>query len=245
MHAHNIADNQTQAGRDLEVIQASGRGTSCPPGASPCMHNCKARARPRAEEGLKFYQCVPVLQFRGRGRQLRGRHDLPRNVVILKPDGSSTLATTVTYASSWVVTSVTGPNGANGTTTYDSYGRPTSTKIPDGASTGYSYAYYGVGGATANTQTATIGTRWKKTTLDGFGRTIKVETGHDSTTVSQVDTQYAACACSPLGKLWRRPVAFHPWQPVRGTSPDQQSSRMRRAGPRCGRLTPMMEAGGR
>ena len=51
---------------------------------------------------------------------------------MLKPDGSSTLATTVTYASSWAVTSVTGPNGANGTTTYDSYGRPTSTKIPDG-----------------------------------------------------------------------------------------------------------------
>ena len=111
---------------------------------------------------------------------------------------------------SWAVTSVTGPNGANGTTTYDSYGRPTSTKIPDGASTGFSYAYYGVGGATANTQTATIGTRWKKTTLDGFGRTIKVETGHDSTTVSQVDTQYAACACSPLGKLWRVSQPYAP-----------------------------------
>src|SRR5438067_10996628 len=27
------------------------------------------------------------------------------------------------------------------------------------------------------------------------------ESGHDSTTVSQVDTQYAPCACSPLGKL--------------------------------------------
>ncbi len=46
------------------------------------------------------------------------------------------------------------------------------------------------------------------TTLDGFGRAISVQTGHDSTTVSEVDTQYAPCACSPLGKLWRTSVPF-------------------------------------
>lgn len=90
---------------------------------------------------------------------------------VLTPDGGSNLATTINYTSSWAVTSVSGPNGATGTTNYDSYGRPSSVSIPDGASTGYAYSYYGVGGATANTQTATIGTggtaRWKKTTLDG------------------------------------------------------------------------------
>lgn len=42
-----------------------------------------------------------------------------------------------------------------------------------------------------------------KTTLDGFGRTIEVDTGHDSVTVSVAETQYAPCACSPLGKLYR------------------------------------------
>src|ERR1039457_4317539 len=129
---------------------------------------------------------------------------------VLTPQGNANLATSVSYAPSWAVTSVTGPNGANGTTTYDGYGRPQSTKIPDGAETDYGYAYAGVGGATANQQTATLGTgtaaRWKRTTLDGYGRVVKVESGNGATTntaVSQVDTEYAACACSPLGKVRR------------------------------------------
>jgi YD repeat-containing protein len=92
---------------------------------------------------------------------------------------------------------VTGANGANATTTYDSYGRPTKSKIPDGAETTYTYTY------NPNTQTATLGGRWTKTTLDGFGRTVKVETGNGGTTVSVAESEYAPCACSPLGKLWR------------------------------------------
>jgi hypothetical protein len=39
------------------------------------------------------------------------------------------------------VTTVTGPNGANGTTTYDNYGRPQKTKRPDGVETNYTYTY--------------------------------------------------------------------------------------------------------
>ncbi|HLI84394.1 MAG TPA: hypothetical protein VKV17_10780 [Bryobacteraceae bacterium] len=35
----------------------------------------------------------------------------------------------------------------------------------------------------------------------GFGRTIRVLKGYGSTTVSEVDTQYAPCGCSPLGKV--------------------------------------------
>jgi YD repeat-containing protein len=131
----------------------------------------------------------------------------------LTPEGNANLATTVTYASSWAVTSVTGPNGASGTTTYDSYGRPQSTSIPDGAVTNYGYTYVGVNGS-ANQQTATLTTgsasRWKRTTLDGFGRVVRVETGHDSTVVSQVDTEYAPCACSPLGKMWRVSQPYAP-----------------------------------
>ena len=129
---------------------------------------------------------------------------------VLTPNGNSNLATTVTYGASWAVTSLTGPNGANGTTTYDSFGRPLATKIPDGAETDYTYAYAGVGGATANQQTATLGSRWKRTTLDGFGRVTRVESGHDSTTVSQVDTQYAPCACSPLGKVSQVSMPYAP-----------------------------------
>jgi len=136
---------------------------------------------------------------------------------MLTPGGNANLKTTVTYASSWAVTSVTGPNGANGTTTYDVYGRPQSTKIPDGAETDYGYTYFSVSGGTTNQQTATLttgtATRWKRTTLDGFGRTIRVENGNGPATnpaVSQVDTRYAPCACSPLGKVSQVSMPYAP-----------------------------------
>jgi len=96
----------------------------------------------------------------------------------LTPEGNAALATTVTYANSWAVTSVAGPNGATGSTAYDAYGRPAATTIADGASTGYSYANYLATGGAGNQQMATLGTRWKRTTLDGFGRVTKVETGN-------------------------------------------------------------------
>ena len=62
--------------------------------------------------------------------------------------------------------------------------------------------------------TATTGTRWTKTTVDGFGRTIKVEAGYNTgvtpTTVSVVDTMYAPCACTPVGKLWKTSLPHAP-----------------------------------
>jgi YD repeat-containing protein len=98
------------------------------------------------------------------------------------------------------VTSTTGSNGQTSTTNYDTFGRPSSVTLVDGASIAYAY--------TPNTQTATqtqpaplTGNRFKRTTVDGFGRTVKVETGHDGITVSTVDTKYGPCACSPLGKM--------------------------------------------
>jgi len=149
---------------------------------------------------------VPIKAVNGAGQTVSVTPDstsssLPTS---LAPNGNGSLATSVSYAASWAVASVTGPNGAPGVTTYDSYGRPATTTSPDGLVTNYTYTYY----PSANTQTATInqpaplsGTRWKRTTLDGFGRTIRLETGHDGVTVSTVDTQYAPCACSPLGKV--------------------------------------------
>jgi YD repeat-containing protein len=111
---------------------------------------------------------------------------------VLTPNGTSNLATTVSYASSFAVNSLVGPNGATTNTTYDNYGRPASTQVADGATTTYSYS--------GNTQTASLtdaqGTRWQTTTVDGFGRPIQV-----STPISTVLTQYAPCACSPLGKM--------------------------------------------
>jgi RHS repeat-associated protein len=49
-----------------------------------------------------------------------------------------------------------------------------------------------------------INTHWTRTTMDGFGRTIKTETGSGALTntpVSVVDAVYIPCGCSPLGKL--------------------------------------------
>ena len=72
----------------------------------------------------------------------------------------------------------------------------------------------GIERASGNTQTVTLGSgagaRFKRTTLDGFGRVTRVEAGHDATTVSQMDTQYAPCACSALGKLWRTSQPYAP-----------------------------------
>jgi RHS repeat-associated protein len=136
---------------------------------------------------------------------------------VITPNENANLATTLTYSGSWAVTSLTGPNGANSATTYDGWGRPTTTKIPDGAVTTYGYAYVKVDGTGVNQQTAMLGTgtaaRWKRTTLDGFGRVVRVESGNGLATtpaVSQVDTQYAPCACSPLGKMWRVSMPYAP-----------------------------------
>jgi YD repeat-containing protein len=129
-------------------------------------------------------------------------YSLPSQLVSGDASTNSTanIVTGFTYASSWSVTSTTGANGETGTTTYDSFGRPSSMTLVDGASVTYAY--------TPNTQTATqtqpaplAGNRFKRTTVDGFGRTVRVETGHGGLTVSTVDTQYGPCACSPLGKM--------------------------------------------
>ncbi len=133
-----------------------------------------------------------------------GTYSLPS---ILTPNSNNNLATSLSYSSSWALTSVTGPNGVTSTTIYDSFGRPQTSTSADGAVTNYSYYYPPT--VPAPYQQATISTtvnnttttQWKQTYLDGFGRSLKVISGHDGTPVSEVDTTYAACACSPLGKM--------------------------------------------
>ena len=132
----------------------------------------------------------------------------------LTPNSNPSLATSMTYSSAFAVTSVTGPNGATSTTAYDSYGRPSTSTSSDGAVTSYAYAYYTSGGQ--NSQTATVNNgqanQWKKTVLDGFGRVTSVLTGNGATTVSETDTQYAPCACSPLGKVSAVSMPYAPGQ---------------------------------
>ena len=155
-------------------------------------------------------------------------YSLPASITPNTGNGSdSYLQTSVTYAPSFAVQTVTVPNGSQSTTQYDSVGRPASSTLADGAWTGYVYSY----SPYASTQKAilyvinpctptcpnppsTSGNRWIKTTVDGFGRTTKVEKGHDSTTVSAVDTLYTACACSPLGKVWKVSQPYGPGDAV-------------------------------
>jgi RHS repeat-associated protein len=128
------------------------------------------------------------------------------------------LATSMTYSSFLGVASATTPNSSLTTIAYDSYGRPLTAVAPTGASTGYAYAF----GATANgnisdgayTTTATTNYHWTKTVTDGLGRTANSMagylTGGTPTQVSQVDTYYEACACSPAGKAWKISQPYAP-----------------------------------
>jgi YD repeat-containing protein len=50
---------------------------------------------------------------------------------------------------------------------------------------------------------ATVNGRFTKSTMDGFGRVTKVESGYSGAAVLVTDSEYAPCACSPLGKLKR------------------------------------------
>ncbi len=125
---------------------------------------------------------------------------------VVTPNSSSPQSTTVSYNSMWGPSSVVSPNGKTATTTYDSWGRPSQSMVPDGAETSYSYSYY----PSANQQTAALlpsgSGVWKRTTLDGFGRVVRVENGTgatNNTPVSVVDTQYAPSGCSPMGQVYR------------------------------------------
>jgi RHS repeat-associated protein len=123
---------------------------------------------------------------------------------VITPNSQSNLAESLTYSSFLAVTTDTGPNASTATTAYDYSGRPTSSTSPYGATTTYTYTN------SPPTTTATTNGRWTKTTMDGLGRTIKVETGYGSTTVSTADTEYDSCACSPLGKVKRVSQPYAP-----------------------------------
>ncbi len=155
----------------------------------------------------------------------------------LTPNSNSNLTSSMTYDATYSLTSVTGANGSTQGVAYDGLQRLASASTPDGLVTAYSYTY-GPNTQTATittttttqtsscppatncllwnmsnppTTTTTTSTRWTRNTLDGFGRTIKVETGHDSNVVvSTADTLYAACGCSPLGKPYKTSYPYGP-----------------------------------
>ena len=112
------------------------------------------------------------------------------------------------------LTNETGPNGDSLGIGYDAAARPASTTSPFGAYTIYTYNDTATPPTHVAITTATSGSHGTRTTLDGFGRTIKAETGPvvsgTFTPSSVVDTMYGSCGCSPLGKLMQTSMPYAP-----------------------------------
>jgi hypothetical protein len=144
----------------------------------------------------------------------------------LTPNGTTSLQTQASYNPVGLApTSVAGPgqtlnNGTSGTaayTSYDSYGRVAYTLAPSqaagqaGAQTNYTYGYASTGWTvTATTANSTSGSHFTTTTMDGLGRTASVQSGTGSTVLSEVDTHYQPCACSPVGKMYQQSQPYLP-----------------------------------
>ena len=114
---------------------------------------------------------------------------------------TGSLNNSLTWTSFLGLGSATGANGDSVSTSYDTFARPTSTTSPFGAVTTYTYSAPPFSSLNPATVKMTTNSRWTLNTLDGFGRTIMVQTGDANGTQSQAESVYAPCACSPLGKL--------------------------------------------
>ena len=127
--------------------------------------------------------------------------------------------------SPWLgVTQATGANYETSSTTYDLNGRPSGSSSPYHLSGAYSssqlYTTYSYSAQLPATQTSEqydngSGARpYTTTTLDGLGRTVRVESGTwtsgGQTPLSWADTVYVPCACSPLGKIQKVSQPYAP-----------------------------------
>jgi YD repeat-containing protein len=133
-------------------------------------------------------------------------------------NGDSLSTVSLNYDALFLPTSFMGPNTAVASAIHDSFGRVTSSTSTDGALTNYTYST----GAPPMTQLAVTGipgqsgfsnTTWTQTTLDGLGRAIKVQFGPGNTpgnAVTETDTVYGPCACSPTGKMIQVSQPFTP-----------------------------------
>ncbi|MBL0159888.1 MAG: hypothetical protein IPP47_22765 [Bryobacterales bacterium] len=120
------------------------------------------------------------------------------------PNSEANLASSAQWDSLLRLTSATGPNGATMTVAgYDAASRPGTTTSATGVVTSFTYSN------SAPQVRATVNGRWTRTSYDGLGRTVKVESGTGDTVVSIVETVYGPCACTPLGKVQKvsRPYA--------------------------------------
>ena len=120
------------------------------------------------------------------------------------------LTTSLSWTSFLGLSNDTGPNGDSASVYFDSYARQTSTTSPFGATTTYTYSSAPYTSSNQATVTATTNGRWTKTFLDGLGRTVMTQTGNGTTVVSQTETVYDSCACSPTGKMTQQSLPHAP-----------------------------------
>jgi YD repeat-containing protein len=145
-----------------------------------------------------YYQYGSLYQANGSdGSVVQTNTDASTNYAAPTSISTQSYGETIGYNSWLGVTSTTGLNGEQLSMTYDSYGRPATGTSPYGATTTYGYT-----SSVPIQQTKTGPDGFTRTTLDGLGRAIRVERGVSASNIqSVVDTVYAPCACSPLGKI--------------------------------------------
>jgi len=117
-------------------------------------------------------------------------------------------------------TGETGPNGDGVSIGYDSASRPATTTTPNGASITYTYST-SPPQTTATMQTDDPNTTGRKTVtkFDGLGRAIEVDSiDAAGVTRSIVQSQYAPCGCSPMGKLSKTSRPYKPGDPLYWTT---------------------------
>jgi len=137
-------------------------------------------------------------------------------------------SSTINWNSALQLSSQIGPNSETVTYNYDIHNRPTEQYSFYGAKKTFTYSLtapqvkttISVGSAPPHPwfPTAPPGQpdRWTKTYVDGFGRTVKMQSGYMQGTtevlVSTVERQYEPCACTPMGKLKRVSQPYGPGQ---------------------------------
>ena len=155
-----------------------------------------------------------------------GFGNVPQTVT---PNSNSNLSTSFSFNSFLAPTSVSQPsNGTSVSATYDGYGRTYITTSPGGAVIHYYYCPDACNAgitlpATRNGQNfskiTVLGTRWSRDQYDGLGRVIRTDRGDTSgNVISNVDTDYESCACSPTGKIYHTSQPYKPGDPVHWTT---------------------------
>jgi YD repeat-containing protein len=114
---------------------------------------------------------------------------------------AGSLTQSLSWTPSIAPASTTGPNGDVTTMTYDTYGRPTGGTSPFGAVTTITYSSAPYTTSSPAVVTTTVNGRWTSRTLDGLGRTVKVQKGDANGTQSVAESVYGSGGGSPTGVL--------------------------------------------